>query len=325
MTKSINKKVLVTGATGYIGGAICIELKKRGYHVVGLDLVYKDHLNEYFDEFIGADFASSYALDRLSEMKPHAVIHCAGTSLVGPSIDDPRSYYNNNVAKTILLLDEVIRKLPDTLFMFSSSAAVYDTSSVLTESAPKNPISPYAKSKYMIEQIVDSYVNAYDMKACVFRYFNACGAVDVIHGQEPDATHIFARLVESVQNERPFILNGSDFDTNDRTCVRDYIHVEDIANAHVLAIENNLEGVYNLGLGFGYSNLDCVKVVSDYYGSVVQLETGPRREGDADSLIADVSLFKEKTGWQATRDIKDIVVSLDRWYNSETYRSCKDE
>lgn len=327
MTQSINrKKVFVTGATGYIGGAICIELKKKGYYVVGLDLVHRPHLDEYFDEFIGTDFASSHATLRLLEVDPDVVIHCAGTSLVGPSINNPEEYYNNNVVKTLLFLNTIVnlqRNKPNSLFMFSSSASVYDTNKTLTEEALKNPISPYAKSKYMVEQILESYEKAYGLKSCVFRYFNACGAVDVLHGQQPEATHIFARIFESMQNKQPFVLNGSDFKTKDGSCIRDYIHVQDIANAHAAAIENNLSGVYNIGMGFGYSNMDCIKVVSDFYNVALSVETGPRREGDTDSLVADVSAIKHMIGWQAERDIKDIVVSLDRWYNSETFRGYK--
>ena len=321
-----NKKVFVTGATGYIGGAICIELKKKGYYVVGLDQVYRPHLAEYFDEFIGADFASTHATLRLLEVDPDVIIHCAGTSLVGPSIEDPAKYYHNNVTKTLLFLNNVTnwqKRKPNGLFMFSSSASVYDTDKVLTEDAPKNPISPYAKSKYMVEQILESYEKAYGLRSCVFRYFNACGAVDVIHGQQPEATHIFAKIFETMINKEPFVLNGSDFKTKDGSCIRDYIHVQDIADAHIVAIENNLQGVYNIGMGFGYSNMDCVKVVSDFYNVALSVETGPRRVGDTDSLVADVSYMKAMTGWQAERDIKDVVVSLDRWYNSETFRGYK--
>jgi len=323
MTPSINKTVLVTGATGFIGGAICIELKKKGYNVLGIDRVYRPHLDSYIDEFICEDFISAYSINYVLSQKPDVIIHCAGSSLVGPSVDNPAEYYTNNVSKTIAYLDIITQNLPNTLFMFSSSASVYGTSRILNEEAPKDPISPYARSKYMVELILDSFNKSHKLNYTCFRYFNACGAVDETHGQQPGEGHIFATLMECLQDRKSFILNGQDFNTKDGTCVRDYIHVQDIASAHVKAIENNTQGVYNLGNGFGYSNMDCIKVVSDFYNEPMSVEVGPRRWGDTDSLIADASCFKAVAGWQPERDIKDIVVSLDKWYNSETFRSYK--
>lgn len=326
MTKNINNTtVLVTGATGFIGGAICFELKQKGYYVLGIDKVYRPHIDSYIDEFICEDFISSYSIDFILNNKPDVIIHCAGTSLVGPSVVNPSEYYTNNVSKTIALLDIITQALPDTLFMFSSSASVYDTDKTLTEESPKKPISAYARSKYMVELVMDSYAKSYGLKYTCFRYFNACGAVDDIHGQPPGESHIFARLMECVQDSTSFALFGEDYKTKDGTCVRDYIHVLDIANAHVQAIEKRAEGVYNLGNGFGYSNMDCIKVVSDFYNKPIKVNVEQRRFGDTDSLIADASYFKVVTGWQPERDIKDIVVSLDKWYNSDTFRSYKND
>jgi UDP-glucose 4-epimerase len=297
--KNTSKVIGVTGATGFIGGAICIELKKRGYTVIGIDLVRREHLIPYMDEFINLDFSNSLSALAMCD----TIIHCAGTSLVGPSIYNPSKYYNNNVVKTFELLEWC--NWHNKHFMFSSSASIYKTSDFfLRENDPKEPLSPYARSKWMVEQIVDDFVKAYGLKSTIFRYFNACGAVEGIHGQEPDATHIFARLFEN----ETFELNGTDFNTEDGTCVRDYIHVTDIAIAHIKAIEKNAYGIYNLGSGVGYSNLEIINAVGKPYKDV------GRRPGDADTLVADNNYAKYMLGWTPLHTLNDIVADLNKWY-----------
>jgi UDP-glucose 4-epimerase len=195
--------------------------------------------------------------------------------------------------------------------MFSSSASVYKTQNkLLVENDPLEPLSPYAKSKFMIETIVGDFIKAYDLRSTIFRYFNACGAVDELHGQSPGASHIFPKLFEC---EDKFYLNGSDFKTKDGTCVRDYIHVRDIAHAHVLAMEKNAYGIYNLGSSIGYSNLEIIKSINKPY-----LDVG-RRLGDTDSLVADNGLAKTILNWAPTHTLTDIINSLKKWYSSKTY------
>ena len=316
-------KVHITGATGYIGGAIAIELQKRGFYVTGVDRVARPHLEPYYNELIIADFSSEYATKRLIDIQPDVIIHCAASILVDESVKNPAEFYENNVSKTIGLLNNIVQFLPDSLVMFSSTGSVYEPSATLFESSFKNPVSPYSKSKYMVEQILESYNQAYDLSYCCFRYFNACGAMNDIHGQQPYASHIFAKLMQTVNYNEPFILNGSGFPTKDGTCVRDYIHVQDIVNAHVMAIMKQVTGTYNLGCGFGYSNLDCIQVVSEYYDKIIPISVGPHRAGDVATLVSDASRADTVFGWKTNHDIKDIVKSLDLWYNSPTFRHYK--
>lgn len=311
--RSMGKLVVVTGATGYIGGAICIDLKKHGHTVVGIDWVKRPYLKRYMDDFIWNDFK-----DVLPLINADAVIHCAGTSLVGPSIADPYDYYENNVSKSLKLIRHCAQNNIE--LIFSSSASVYGTcSEKLTENLPLRPESPYAQSKAMVEKMAADFVTAHNLKFTSLRYFNACGAVDDIHGQRPGATHIFAKIFEAYRSESAFCVYGNDYDTPDGTCIRDYVHVKDIARVHVKAVENPCPGTYNVGLGVGFSNLGCVKAVSDFYGKNIAVEFSDRRKGDTDRLVASNNKVRAFLDWVPKYNLNDVVSSLDIWYNSKTY------
>jgi UDP-glucose 4-epimerase len=317
----MTKTVIVTGAAGYIGGAICIELITKGYYVIGIDRrALPSHLEIYCDEFIQSDFIGYGSLMQV-ERQPCAIIHCAGTSLVGPSIQNPEEYYENNIQKTLAFLKYIRRRSPNSKFIFSSSASVYgnpDTDKPITEEQPTNPISPYGESKLMIDKALHSFNIAYGMKYVAFRYFNACGAIqNGIHGQEANATHIFPKVFDAILENQPFILNGSDYNTKDGTCVRDYIHIADIANAHVMAIEKNMQGIYNIGSVRGYSNLEILKEVSKCLGKNVSIEVAEKRIGDPAYLIADSDKLFSETGWTARKDLRTIIKDLHDWYFPE--------
>ena len=320
----MNNTIIVTGASGYIGGTICILLKRQGYTVVGIDKrPLPEHLKPHMHFFEQGCFTNSFSLKHV-ENKPKAIIHCAGTSLVGPSVTAPEEYYDNNVAKTIQYLAYIRRHSPETKFIFSSSASVYGNPEIdfpLNEEFPTNPISPYGHSKLMVETILESYSKAYGFKYVSFRYFNACGAVkNGLHGQEPGASHIFARLFESIKNADHFWLFGTDYDTPDGTCIRDYIHVEDIAKAHITAIEKPILGIYNIGTEEGISNMEIAFAVGTYFeDNTLSVVYKDRRPGDPAILVSTPLKLYEETGWEPDNTIEDIIKDLDDWYSSDNY------
>jgi UDP-glucose 4-epimerase len=315
--------VVVTGAAGYIGGEISLLLRDAGHEVVGIDRrpcpAHLSRLNT-FDRFVQADFDSDEAYRMLINLQPAAVIHCAGTSLVGPSMTNPSDYWNNNVKKTMNLLNIMTSALPRTRFIFSSSAAVYGEP-VMTpchEVDPKEPFSPYGQSKLAIEWMLESYHRAYNLSYVAFRYFNACGADSrARHGQESGATHIIARVLESVRDKTEFTINGVEYPTADGTCVRDYVHVEDIARAHVAALDGILvpSGVYNLGSATGHSNRQIVSAATEVTGQSVNVQLGEPRAGDPAVLTADSAKFDQLVSNWRRYNLRDMIAHAWTWYN----------
>lgn len=316
----MKKTIVVTGVAGYIGGQDCLQLTDAGYTVVGIDRrPCPTHLTDVIHTFINADIADELVLSAIVQCKPNAILHCAGTSLVGPSITNPSEYYNNNFIKTKVLLDLVTKSIPRTKFIFSSSAAVYGTP-IMTpchEVDPREPISPYGESKLMIEQMLESYHKAYGLDYIAFRYFNACGAdMRGRHGQEPGATHIIARVLECIRDNKPFTLNGTDYPTDDGSCVRDYVHVQDIADAHVSALYADVPaGVYNLGTSTGTSNLEIINAAERITGKTLQVVAGPQRNGDPAILTASADKFgRIYKDWQKFT-LDDMISHAWAWYN----------
>lgn len=310
--------VVVTGAAGYIGGQIALQLQNAGHSVTGIDRrPLPGHL-EGVMQFVQADFDSDESYRKLVELRPDAVVHCAGTSLVGPSIKAPTEYYTNNVAKTMNLLHIMMTAVPRARFIFSSSAAVYGEP-IMTpchEVDPKEPISPYGESKLMVEMILESYRRAYGLDYVAFRYFNACGAdSQARHGQEPGATHIIARVLESVRDKTEFVLNGNTYPTPDGTCVRDYVHVEDIARAHVLALYHKIPaGVYNLGSSKGTSNQEIIDAAAQITGQAVNVVAGNQRAGDPPVLTADSAKFNLVAGAWQQHSLDAMIRHAWAWY-----------
>jgi UDP-glucose-4-epimerase GalE len=311
--------VIVTGAAGYIGGQVALQLKDAGHTVVGIDRrPLQPHQTGLLDGFVLADFDSDTAYKKLLDIRPEAVVHCAGTSLVGPSIKHPSTYYTNNVAKTLQLINFVSQAMPKTRIIFSSSAATYGEP-VMTpcqEVDPTEPVSPYGESKLMIDMMLKSYHRAYGLDYVSFRYFNACGAdPQARHGQETGATHIIARVLESIRDDQEFILYGDNYPTPDGTCVRDYVHVDDIARAHVMALDQTIPaGVYNLGSNTGTSNKEIIAAAERITGQTVTVTTGDQRAGDPPVLTASADKFTAVAGAWQQYTLDDMIAHAWKWY-----------
>jgi UDP-glucose 4-epimerase len=310
--------IVVTGAAGYIGGQISLTLTDAGHEVTGIDRrPCPTHLKEVFNQFVLADFDSDTTAKKLIQFRPDVIIHCAGTNLVGPSIRYPSDYYHNNVIKTIHMLDLVLAALPKTRVIFSSSASVYGEpfSIPCTETDICNPINPYGESKRMIEQVLAGYHRAYNLDYVAFRYFNACGADSLgRHGSEPGGTHIISRVLESIRDNQEFVLSGINYPTNDGTCVRDYVHIEDIANAHLKALDTTVSaGVYNLGNNQGISNLEIIDAAQRITKQILNFRSGPKREGDPAILTASSEKFNQYGSWRKY-SLDDMIQHSWDWY-----------
>ena len=314
-------RVVVTGASGYIGSQTVLALLDAGHEVLGIDTVAvtaKGVSENSKYQHVLEDFASDLSFKQIVIFRPHAVIHCAACSTVGPSMTDPAGYYETNVIKTKQLVDLVRRTMPRVRIVFSSSAAVYGEP-IMTpchEVDPTEPVSPYGESKLMIEMMLKSYHQAYNLDYVAFRYFNACGADSQgRHGQEPGATHIIARVLESLRDGTEFVLNGTDYETEDGTCVRDYVHVEDIAHAHLLAVTAQVPcDIYNLGSNQGTSNAEIVKAAMRITGKKLTFTSGDRRTGDPAVLTASADKFTQVAGTWRKYDIDDIIAHAWQWY-----------
>ena len=317
MTKN-TKQVIITGAMGFIGSHTAKAFRRAGYRVIGIDReITIPAAAQFLDELIVDDFVNITAkVAKINNVD--AIIHIAGTSLVGPSIDNPGEYYNNNVAKTNQMLDDLALAEWTGTIIFSSSAATYGNDCIvpIAESAQGIPVSPYGHSKKMCEYIIESHVRAYGHKGIALRYFNASGCdPEGELGNNWNDTHLIPRVVQSALEKSTLTINGNDFLTPDGTCIRDYLHVSDIADAHVqaLLLANTLDystfKAYNLGTGKGISNIEILQAVNSAIGQAVDYNFGPRRFGDPDKLIADPQCFISDTQWKPKYSQLDTIVS----------------
>ena len=308
-------RVLVTGASGYIGGQVCKLLMQQGHQVIANDrrrvrhnYYHQTEINNYANIPVGV----------LASMD--AVVHTAATSLVGPSVMNPAEYYQNNVGGTLDLLDNCVEAGMRT-FVFASSAGVYGEPSedVCHENMDAQPCSPYGWSKKMIEIVLQDYHTAYNLNSVSLRFFNVAGAdVDCEMGQEPDATHIIAKAIERTMAGKEFTLFGKDFDTPDGTCVRDYVHVEDVAQGILNSIEllKTTSGAhtFNLGGERGYSNLEIVESINRVTPLTVNLKYGDPRAGDPSTLISDTDAANTILGWKPKHNLDSIISTAYKWY-----------
>jgi UDP-glucose 4-epimerase len=320
--------ILVTGGAGYIGSHTVRALANLNYKVIVLDnLVYghKEAIINSEVRFIEGDIANkSLVKDIIETYKVDAVIHFAAYAYVGESVTDPTKYYNNNLASSILLLD-AMHEAGCKNIIFSSTCASYGTPKYIPidESHPQDPINPYGASKWMLERVIKDYHHAYGINYAFLRYFNAsgCSADGLIgedHNPEP---HLIPLILKAVKGERDAItVFGTDYETPDGTCVRDYIHVEDLADAHIKAFAYLLSGkgpvICNLGTGIGYSVKEMIEATERVTGKSVPVVYGDRREGDPSHLVSNPAKALSELGWKATyTNIEDIIATAWKWEN----------
>ncbi len=327
--------ILVTGGAGFIGSHTCVELLNAGYEVVVVDNYYNANPKslERVKELTGKDFKSyecdirdSEGMDKIfKENKIDAVIHFAGLKAVGESCQKPIEYYDNNIGGTLKLCD-VMRNNGCKNIVFSSSATVYGMQNVspLKETMKTGgTINPYGTTKYMIEIILeDIYKSDNEWNVTLLRYFNPIGAHESGRiGENPSGipNNLMPYITQVAIGKRPYLsVYGNDYDTPDGTCIRDYIHVVDLADGHVKAVNNILYGkkgvqIFNLGTGKGYSVLDIVKAFSKAYGKELPYKIAPRRPGDLAVCFSDPSKAKEVLGWEAKRGIDDMCRDSWNW------------
>jgi len=318
------RTILVVGGAGYIGSHMVKRLAEQGYEVV-----VADNLSTGFRDAVKAarlvelDIRDSRALKALlADARFAAVLHFASFIQVGESVREPAKYYANNVTATLGLLDAMVSAGVQR-FILSSTAAVYgDPLYVpIDEAHTKQPISPYGRSKWMVEQILEDYDRAYGLKSVCLRYFNAAGADpggELGERHEPE-THLIPLVLQAAAGRRPAIsVFGQDYATPDGTCIRDYIHVEDLVDAHMLALEHLLAGrgsdAFNLGNGNGFSVNEVIASAERVTGRPIPVTYVERRAGDPPRLVADATRAKTVLGWRPTRaDLDTIVADAWRW------------
>ncbi|NLJ25213.1 MAG: UDP-glucose 4-epimerase GalE [Firmicutes bacterium] len=318
--------ILVTGGAGYVGSHVVEELLKTGQHkVVVLDNLQKGHRESLLGgEFIEGDLADTNLLDEIfTKYGIEAVVHMAADSLVGESVEHPDKYFNNNVTNGLNLLNAMVRH-DARYIVFSSTAAVYGEpiETPITEDHPQVPTNPYGESKLFFEKIMARYDKAYGLKHISLRYFNAAGAspsgaIGEDHRPESHLIPIIIQVALGIRDK--VIIFGTDYDTPDGTCVRDYIHVTDLATAHVLALDALADGaesnVYNLGNGEGFSVREVIDMVEKVVGKPIARSEGARRAGDPAVLVASSHRIMKELGWQPKyHDLETIVQTAWDWH-----------
>jgi len=318
-------RILVTGGAGYIGSHAARHFMEKGHEVWAYDnLVYGHRAAAPAGRLITSDLADFGTLDAvLAEKKIEAIVHFAAFCYVGESVTDPAKYYRNNTAVALGLLETAQRR-GIKRFVFSSTCATYgDVASVpIREDFPQQPINPYGRSKLMVEWALADYAAAYGMGYAALRYFNASGAHpsgEIGEDHEPE-THLLPLVLQVALGQRANIkIFGDDYPTPDGTCIRDYIHVEDLASAHLLALEKLEAGSalkMNLGTGRGYSVRQAIDLCAEVTGKPIATEIAPRRPGDPPELVADASLARRELGWTPRyADLREIVATAWNWHS----------
>ena len=325
---SVKPRILVTGGAGYIGSHATLALLRAGYEVVILDnLIYghRDLVEKVLQvKLVVGDTSDRTLLDRLfSQYKIAAVMHFAAFAYVGESVADPAKYYRNNVSGTLTLLEAMLAAKVNK-FVFSSTCATYGVPSIvpIPEDHPQNPINPYGASKLMVERILWDFYRAYDLKFVCFRYFNAAGAnpdglLGEDHNPEP---HLLPLVLLTALGKRESVsILGTDYPTPDGTCIRDYIHVSDLADAHVLGLKYLIEGgdssIFNLGNGNGFSVKEVIETAKVVTGREIKVIECDRRSGDPPILVGSGDKARKILGWHPQySDLSEILSHAWKWH-----------
>ncbi len=313
-------KLLVTGGAGYIGSVVVTQLIEAGHEVIVLDNLsqgHKDALPEGV-RFIQGNITEAGTLLSPSDTI-EAVLHFGAFIAAGESVEKPEKYWHNNTIGSLQLLD-AMRTLGIKKLIFSSTAAVYGNPvhTPITEDDPKNPTSPYGMTKLAVDMAIGSECIAHGLAATSLRYFNVAGAYGRCGERHEPETHIIPLALAAAANQTPFYLFGDDYDTPDGTCIRDYIHVADLARAHLLALEHLQAGahtIYNLGNGKGFSNKEVVQTIEDVTNQKLTVEIKARREGDPAILVASSDKARQELGWVPQKpSLQEIITDAWQFY-----------
>ncbi|HXA10346.1 MAG TPA: UDP-glucose 4-epimerase GalE [Chthoniobacterales bacterium] len=313
-------KIFVVGGAGYIG-SICVELLlDEGHEVIVFDNLTEGHRHAVDERaaFIGGDLARGEEINRaLQESRPEAVMHFAANALVGESMQNPSKYFRNNVAAGINLLDAMLEAGVRRI-VFSSTCATFGPPERLPidETLPQRPINPYGESKLIFEKILRWYDEIHGMKFVALRYFNAAGATEKFGEDHRTETHLIPNVLKVALGQKPQVeIYGTDYETPDGTCIRDYIHILDLSRAHILALGVEKSAFYNLGTGGGASVREVVDVCRAVTGREIPVIEQPRRPGDPPRLVAASAKIKRELGWQPQfENLPAIIESAWRWH-----------
>ncbi len=322
--------ILVVGGAGYIGSHTNKELNRRGYQTLIYDnLVYGHKESVKWGKLEVGDLAEEEHLERIFQENPiDAVLHFAAYAYVGESVAKPAKYYKNNVCNTIQLLD-IMRKYQVNHIIFSSTCATYGVPDKMpiTEDMPQKPVNPYGATKWMVERILEDYRKAYGINYCCLRYFNAAGADpegELGESHMPE-THLIPLILDAASGKRESIsIFGTDYPTKDGTCVRDYIHVSDLADAHIRALEYLIKGgessCFNLGNGNGDSVRHVIEVAKQVTGREIKVKEEKRRAGDPPILIGSAKKAAKVLGWEPRyAEIETIMEHAWKWHENKEY------
>ncbi len=316
--------ILIVGGAGYIGSHVNKQLNKAGFETIVLDnLTYGHREAVKWGTFLEGDLADESFLNKMfSEYPIEAVMHFSAYAYVGESVEKPDRYYRNNVTNTMYLLDAMVRHGVQ-YFIFSSTCATYGLPKhvPITEDMPQNPVNPYGRTKLMVEHMLKDYHTAFGLDYCALRYFNAAGAdseseIGELHNPE---THLIPLILDAAIGKRPYIaVYGTDYPTKDGTCIRDYIHVEDLADAHIRALkyiqQNQCSDEFNLGNGIGYSVREVIEMAQQITGLEIPVKYASRRPGDPPELIGSSEKAQKILGWKPKHDLNSILTTAWNWH-----------